>query len=101
MLDAQQFAERPRLPRRAGGRVRQIAVGDFGKVIEPRVIEMRVQRIEKTRSSFAARFVSVAAHAQPRFDEWTEQPRPRRALMIGAVAFVRGAAVAAAISRVR
>ena len=46
---------------------------------------MRKQRGDESASCLASRRIRVAAHAHPCFDEWPDQPRPYRPLVIGGI----------------
>ena len=52
--------------------------------------QMFHERRDKARSRFSLGIIGLAAHAQPRFDKRTDEPRPNRALMIGAIALAHG-----------
>ena len=62
-VEAQRFADRPRLERAAVGRVRRIAVGDLGDMPEAVLVEMTEQRREE---AVACLRVDRGAAAAPR-----------------------------------
>ncbi len=60
---------------------------------ESRRLEVLQQRQQEAGPGLRLRCRRMAAHAQPRLDEWPDQPGPDRALVIGRIAFLWAAAV--------
>src|SRR5262249_59116704 len=98
LVEAQRLANRPRLERAAARRERRIAIGDLGHVADAGLVEMAEQRREEPPPRVALRLARAAAHAHPGVDEAAEQPRPRRALVIAAVAAAHVALIAPRIA---
>src|SRR5207249_9124224 len=89
----------PRLERAAARRVWRFGVGNFRDVTEPGLFKMRQDRRQKIAARFAFGFVRIAANAHPRLDERTNQPRPDRSLVIGAVALAHASGVMWCVAR--
>src|SRR6266516_605427 len=60
---------------------------------------MREDRRQKLAARFAFGFVRIATDTHPRLDEWTNQPRPDRSLVIGAVALAHTSSVMRCVAR--
>src|SRR5205809_5207612 len=62
------------------------------------MIEMLVQWWKKFRAGFCFCLDCRAAHADPRFDEWADQPWPDRTLMINRISCARVALIVRRVS---
>ena len=82
------------------GVIRRVAIGDLADMSQARRREMGFHRGQKTAPPLSLGLGAVAANGQPCLDEGAKQPRPDRALMIGAIARSRIAAVVADIGLV-
>jgi hypothetical protein len=76
----------------------RFGIGDLGDMAETGVLQVFHQWWQETRSRFALGLRCIAAHSQPGFDEWANQPRPHCALVIGAFALAPAALVTSDIA---
>ncbi len=97
-IEAEQLGQRPGLKRAPARCVRLIGIGDLGDVTEPGMIQVLNKRREKTRTRLALRCFIAATHTQPGFDKRSDQPRPHRALVIGAVALADAALIVGGVA---
>ena len=65
--------------------MRRVAVADLGQVPEAGELEPRVERRDESITRLGAPRRGVAAHAAPRVDKRTGEPRPHRTLVIAAI----------------
>jgi hypothetical protein len=79
--------------------VRRVGVRDFGDVTYAGLTKMCFEGREEAGVGLGAGVRAVSAHAQPRFDERAEEPRPRGALMVSTVAGTHVAVVVRTIAR--
>ena len=99
MIQTQRFADGPRLKRTTAWSVGWLGVGDFRNVAEAGFLKMREDWRQKLAARLAFGFVRIAANTHPRLDERTNQPRPDRALVIGAVALAHASSVMRCVAR--
>src|SRR5207244_5495196 len=78
---AQHFGNTPGLRNAATRVVRFPGIEHFANGADARFVQM----LGKPHEKFTRRGSIVRMHFQPCVDEWPDQPRPNRALMIGAV----------------
>ncbi len=86
---AQHFGNTPGLRNAAAGVVRLSGIEHFADRADPRFAQM----FWKPREKFTRRGSIVRMDFQPRVDERPDQPRPNRALMVGAIARAQIASV--------
>src|SRR5436309_7771639 len=98
-VETQRLAHGPRLEWAAAWRMRQVAVGDLGKMADARLVEMREQRVEKAAARLGDHLRRSAADADPRLDERAHEPRPDGALVVRGVALADAAFVARRVRR--
>src|SRR5687767_5985271 len=84
-VEPERLTYRPGLEGTPARRVRCIGVGNLRDVAQTRHREMLEQRVEESAAGLLLGVVTVAAHPNPRLDEWSQQPGPDRTLVIGPV----------------
>ena len=69
--EAQRFGDGPGLEGAAARRVRRLGLGNFGEMANPRLIEMRKQRLEKSLARLGDRSggIPIAMDTHPSLDE--------------------------------
>src|SRR5207248_8073622 len=90
LAGAEKLGYRPRLERASGGPVRSVAVGGLTDRSETPLGDVTDETIEDPGR--------VDAGGDGHVHVWPDQPRPRRALVVGAVSLRRAAAMPAEVS---
>src|SRR4029079_12801972 len=95
---ASQLAERPCLEWTAPRGERRVPVGDLGHVAEAGCVEVRGERLQiAAERARLGRW--ILGGGEGGVDEWADEPRPDRALVVGLVAIRGGARTRSAIAR--
>ncbi len=94
------FTEGPYLKGTSSGRMGRFGVGNFRDVAESRLPEMVKYGLEILRLCRLPCGRRVALHPDRGFNKRARQPRPRRALMVGAVLLTDLAEILAHVGRV-
>ena len=84
-VEAQKLAERPGLKRTSFWLKRRLGIGNLRKMPKARRLDTCQQRINELGAGVTPRRSRVASHANPRVNEWTDQPWPDGSLMIDSV----------------
>ena len=79
--------------------MRRFGIANFRDVTESSLVQMLIDWWKKFCAGFSFCFGCGAAYAHPRFDKWTHQPRPDRALMVNGIALPRAALIVRRITR--
>src|SRR6267142_1185704 len=91
---AQHFGHAPGLGEASAGTVRGVAFEDFRDLAQTGLAEMRFQTAQNLSSALSC-FFGAAVDLHMRADKRTQQPRPDRPLMVGGIAALLVALVAA------
>jgi hypothetical protein len=84
-VEAQQLAERPGLKRAALWLKWRLGIGNFRKMPKAKRLDTCQQGKNDLGGGVTPRRYGVASHANPRVNEWTDQPWPDGSLMIDSV----------------
>jgi hypothetical protein len=98
-VKAQQLAERPGLRRASFWLKRRLGIGNFRKMPKAKRLDTCQQRINELGAGITPRRCGVASHANPRVNEWTDQPWPDGSLMIDSVSCCRITFIARRVPR--
>ena len=90
---SQYFRDRPGLCDTSAGSEGRVTIENFAERAQAVRVDLASQRFQKTGGGRA-----IPIHAQMRQNEWTEQPTPHGALMIGAVTLSNVAAIVSLVA---
>src|SRR4051812_1164425 len=95
-IRAQNFCHTPRLCDASARPVRGVGFEDLGDVTQPSFGKMTLQRLEPFGGLLPS-CIAASVHLYIGSNEWPQEPRPYRSLVVSTIAFERAASVVAFI----